>query len=122
MAQLGHLFLQGKYVPKEVVKAHEWFKKAVDNGNTKVIPEMLTSEIMVKATKTLQNPNATDFEKGVAHFELENKKEAFSWLEKATKSGNHQAMTALGLTHEKWGDFRKYEDAARWYKKRLKRK
>jgi TPR repeat protein len=121
MAQLGQLYLQGKYLPKEVGKAHEWFKKAVDNGNTKVIPEMLTTERMVEATQTLQNPNATDFEKGVAHFELENRKEAFSWLEKAAKTGNHQAMTALGLTHEEWGDFRKYEDAAHWYKKAAKK-
>ncbi|MFN3908924.1 MAG: tetratricopeptide repeat protein [Flavobacterium sp.] len=103
MVELGDLYFNKKVIPRNVQNAHIWYQKAVENGFTKLIPKMLTAEKMVEAEKVLQNPNASDFEKGVAYFELENGKEAIIWLEKAAEKGNDKAMTVLGLAIEKCG-------------------
>lgn len=122
MVALGNLYFDKKALTRDVKNAYLWFKKAVDNGNTKAIPAMLTAETMVEAEKTLKKPNATEFEKGKAYFELEKGKEAMIWLEKAAKKGDSKAMTALGIAIEKWGDFyNKSKKAAKWYEKAAKK-
>ncbi len=117
METLGNFYFTDKSA-KDTQKAYYWYKKAVDNGVTSIIPKMLKAEKMVEAEKTLQKTNTTDFEKGVAYFELEKGNQAIQWLEKAAKSGDDKAMTALGLAIEKWGmGFKKNKDIGKWYKK-----
>ena len=121
MEALGNLYFDKKSLPRDVENAYLWSKKAVDNEVTRAIPAMLTAEMMVEAEKTLKKPNATDFEKGVAYFELKKKKEAVMWLQKAAKTGNSKAMVALGLVIREGSNYKSKKEAAGWFKKAAKK-
>lgn len=114
---LGDLYFNKVHQPREVSKAEYWYQMALDNGEAEVIPKLAQASKMVDAELVLQKVGISDFEKGKAYFDLENYNEALKWFEKSAKSGNDQAMVALGLTYENLKTYRWADDAVNWFKK-----
>lgn len=117
MYSLGDLYFNKVHQPREVSKAEYWYQMALDNGEAEVIPKLAQASKMVDAELVLQKVGISDFEKGKAYFDLENYNDALKWFEKSAKSGNDQAMVALGLTYENLKTYRWADDAVNWFKK-----
>ena len=135
--KLASCYEEGYGVPKDTEVAIKWYKEAANKGDLTARKRYLelkyaskTYEVVIRYRMALLL--GADYGNRNSQYQLGEwfnshnsqssyREEAFSWYEKAAKSGHGEAMLKLGECYENGtGVYSNYKEAIKWYRKAAK--